>query len=165
VIPESKGLLLRSNEEFRVVRLMQTPMGLCYEGVPASLSSNVATTIMPNLIDVAEIPGESQMGLYDPATGVLEALPEAGYNLGYVEAEGEEGATSGLFDRQLAAERLAAHRDTAKLARLAVRLGLEINPGGLSRIDMARKIVENVELRALLQALTAKEAAEEPPAG
>lgn len=155
VMPESKGLLLRSNEEFRVVRLMQTPMGPCYEGVPASLSANVATTVMPYLIDVAEIPGESQMGLYDPATGVLEVLPEAGFKLGYALLEDGRPHAALAFDLELAAERLSSHRDIAKLLKLTSRLGLtqlalEINE---SRAGLAQKIVEKTNLFSLLLAL------------
>ena len=152
VMPESKGLLLRSNEEFRVVRLMQTPMGLCYEGVPASLSANVATTVMPHLIDVAEIPGESQMGLYDPASGALEALPEAGFNLGYAVAMEPSGGSDLVFDLELAAERLTSHRDVPKLLKLAARLGLEelADETGASRAELATKIVAKCTLTKLL---------------
>ena len=73
ILPGSKGLLLRSHEELQVVRVLQTPSGLCYEGIPSSMSGSGAT-IMPQVLDVAEIPGESQIGYYSPESGVVKPL-------------------------------------------------------------------------------------------
>ena len=150
VMPDSKGLLLRSNEEFRVVRMMPTPMGLCYEGVPASLSGNASTTVMPQLIDVAEIPGESRMGLYDPASGVLEALPELGLSLDYQTKETLQQAPS--LEAGLAAERLAEHRNASRLLKLAGRLDLTLEDSG-NRPLMAQKIAASTGLSSLLCAM------------
>jgi len=73
IMPGSKGLLLRSHEELQVGRVLQTPSGLCYEGIPSSMSGSGAT-IMPQVLDVAEIPGESQMGMYSPESGEVKPL-------------------------------------------------------------------------------------------
>ncbi len=73
ILPGSKGLLLRSHEELQVVRVLQTPSGLCYEGIPSSMSGSGAT-IMPQVLDVAEIPGESQIGYYSPESGTVTPL-------------------------------------------------------------------------------------------
>jgi DEAD/DEAH box helicase domain-containing protein len=152
VMPESKGLLLRSNEEFRVIRLVQTPMGACYEGVPASLSAAAATTSMPQLIDVAEIPGESRMGLFDPATGTLEALPAGELLLGPV--AGEQRAA--IYSPELAAERLAAHCELQRLLRIAVRLGLDLG-GETERTSLARRVAGTVGPKELVEALLQEE--------
>jgi DEAD/DEAH box helicase domain-containing protein len=71
VMPGSKGLMVRTNEEFHVMRILNTPAGLSYEGTPASMVGTGAS-MMPLLSDVAEIPGESQAGWYEIATGALE---------------------------------------------------------------------------------------------
>lgn len=71
VMPGSKGLMVRTNEEFLVMRILQTPVGLSYEGTPASMQGSGAS-VMPLLSDVAEIPGESSAGWYNLETGELE---------------------------------------------------------------------------------------------
>lgn len=152
VLPESKGLLLRSNEEFRVVRLVQTPMGACYEGVPASLSAAAATTSMPQLIDVAEIPGESRMGLYDPASGVIEPLP-AGV-IALMPQPGEE-PSGAIYSPDLAAERLAAHCELSRLQGIAVRLGLDMGEHG-DRAELARRVAQAAGPSELVTALLAE---------
>ena len=87
IMPQSKGLLLRSSEEFRVLRIVQMPGGLSYEGIPSSLEGSGGAT-MALLMDVADIPGESQPGCYDPATGKIEPLAES--TLGFFASEDEE---------------------------------------------------------------------------
>jgi DEAD/DEAH box helicase domain-containing protein len=76
ILPGSKGLLLRSHEELQVVRVIQTPSGLCYEGVSSSMSGSGAT-IMPLVQDVVEVPGESQMGTFIAETGEVKPLAVA----------------------------------------------------------------------------------------
>jgi DEAD/DEAH box helicase domain-containing protein len=71
VMPGSKGLMVRTNEEFQVLRILNTPVGLSYEGTPASMQGSGAS-VMPLLSDVAEIPGESLVGWYDLENGALE---------------------------------------------------------------------------------------------
>ncbi len=71
VMPGSKGLMVRTNEEFHVLRIASTPAGLSYEGTPISMQGTGAS-VMPLLSDVAEIPGESQVGWYDLQTGEIE---------------------------------------------------------------------------------------------
>jgi DEAD/DEAH box helicase domain-containing protein len=149
VMPESKGLLMRSNEEFRVVRIFQTPMGICYEGVPASLNAAAATTVMPQLSDVAEIPGESQMGLYDPQSGELQALPGGEMML---MAQNDPPASPALYSPELAAERLAAHCEINRLARIAARLGIVgVIPG--DRAGLARLVAAGTDPAGLVSAL------------
>ncbi len=74
LLPGSKGLLMRTHEEFLVQRLVTFGGNLCYEGVPASMAASAASS-MPQVIDVAEIPGESQIGWYDPITQTIEPAP------------------------------------------------------------------------------------------
>ena len=75
-MPGSKGLMVRTNEEFHVLRILNTPVGLSYEGTPASMMGTGAS-MMPLLTDVAEIPGESTMGWYDLQTGEVEPAETA----------------------------------------------------------------------------------------
>ena len=49
VMPGSKGLMIRTNEEFHVVRIATTPVGLSYEGTPTSMLGTGAT-VMPHRI-------------------------------------------------------------------------------------------------------------------
>ena len=78
VMPGSKGLMIRTNEEFMVLGILNTPVGISYEGTPASMEGSGAS-LMPLLTDVAEIPGESQVGWYDLESGELElAVAESG---------------------------------------------------------------------------------------
>ena len=71
VMPGSKGLMVRTNEEFHVMRIATTPAGLSYEGTPVSMLGTGAS-VMPLLTDVTEIPGESDLGWYDLQTGEIE---------------------------------------------------------------------------------------------
>ncbi len=73
VLPGSKGLMIRTNEEFLVQRILKTPAGLSYEGTPTSMAG-AAISVMPLLTDVAEIPGESSVGWYDVMSGDLETI-------------------------------------------------------------------------------------------
>ncbi|MBI4926915.1 MAG: DEAD/DEAH box helicase [Anaerolineae bacterium] len=118
ILPGSKGLLLRSSEEFRVLRIGLMPNGLAYEGVPTSLEGSGAST-MPGLADVAEIPGESKMGIFDPATGDVTPLPEA--VLGLAEEAGEQVVP---VHANLLAAALATYLDGPHLTYLAAQLGM-----------------------------------------
>jgi DEAD/DEAH box helicase domain-containing protein len=71
VMPGSKGLMVRTNEEFHVMRVVKTPAGLSYEGTPDSMVGTGAS-VMPLLTDVAEVPGESVVGWYAVDTGTIE---------------------------------------------------------------------------------------------
>ncbi len=89
VLPESKGLMVRTNEEFYVLRILNTPVGLSYEGTPTSMLGTSAS-IMPLLADVAEIPGESDTGWYDIQTGEIQPIGQVeGTALRAVEPAGE----------------------------------------------------------------------------
>ena len=134
ILPGSKGLLLRSSEEFRVLGVVQMPNGLSYEGVPSSLEGSSAST-MPLLIDVAEIPGESEVGAYDPATGKIDPLPEAA--IGLVPAPAKR---SHRLDQAGIAGSLASHLEENQLISMAQELGLTID-GHTSRLGLAEKIV------------------------
>lgn len=74
IMPGSKGLMIRTNEEFLVERIIQTPVGLSYEGTPVSMLGS-GISVMPLLSDVVEIPGESQLGWYDVGSGACEIDP------------------------------------------------------------------------------------------
>jgi len=79
ILPESKGLLLTvNNEEFSVERVYFSPDGLRYEG--KTIHQSIENTFPPKshpLIDhVREIPGESEMGYYNLATGLIENLSQ-----------------------------------------------------------------------------------------
>jgi DEAD/DEAH box helicase domain-containing protein len=79
VMPGSKGLMVRTSEEFQVSRVLNTPAGLSYEGTPLSMAgANIS--VMPLLSDVAEIPGESQVGWYNIENEIIE-LAQAEENL------------------------------------------------------------------------------------
>lgn len=134
IFPGSKGLLLRSSEEFRIQGVVQMPNGLSYEGVPASLEGSSAST-MPLLIDVAEIPGESEVGTYDPATGKIDPLPEAA--LGLVSAPAK---LTHRLDQAVIAGSLASHLDENRLLLMAQDLGLSIE-GETNRLVLAEQIV------------------------
>lgn len=71
VVPGSKGLMVRTNEEFEVIRILNTPAGISYEGTPSSMQGTGAS-VMPLIMDVAEIPGETEAGWYNIQTGALE---------------------------------------------------------------------------------------------
>jgi len=73
VVSGSKGLMVRTNEEFLVQRVLQTPAGLSYEGTPISMVGS-GMSMMPLVTDVAEIPGESRLGWYEIATGRIEMI-------------------------------------------------------------------------------------------
>nr|HMN60395.1 hypothetical protein [Anaerolinea sp.] len=135
IMPESKGLLLRSSEEFRVLRIVQMPGGLSYEGIPSSLEGTGAAT-MPLLMDVAEIPGESHVGCYDPQTGRIEALTESA--LGFSLSLDEEKTP---VNGDLLAGSLAMHLEERQLALLAEDLLLD-GQGITGRAERARVIVE-----------------------
>lgn len=91
---------------------------------------------MPLLMDVAEIPGESHVGCYDPQTGRIEALTESalGFSLSLDE---EETPVNG----DLLAGSLAMHLEERQLVVLADLLGLG-EQGIAGRAERARGIVE-----------------------
>lgn len=120
IMPGSKGLLLRTSEEFRVLRVLHMPGGLSYEGVPSSMEGSGAAT-MPLLADVAEIPGESQVGLYDPLSGELTAQPEAVLGL-----QADSGGITVEIANEFLASSLATHLGAPALRRLAGTLGLDV---------------------------------------
>jgi DEAD/DEAH box helicase domain-containing protein len=135
ILPQSKGLLLRSSEEFRVLRIVQMPGGLSYEGIPSSLEGSGAAT-MPLLMDVAEIPGESQVGCYDPSTGKIEPLAES--TMGFIAGANEEMTT---LDPDVLANSLAMHLEENHLSRLAESMAID-TAGITGRTMLSRKIIE-----------------------
>ncbi len=135
IMPQSKGLLLRSSEEFRVLRIVQMPGGLSYEGIPSSLEGSGAAT-MPLLMDVAEIPGESQVGCYDPSTGKIEPLAES--TLGFVPGISEDMA---VLNPQALVTSLGMHLEENHLQVLAGRMGIDV-AGITGRTELASRIIE-----------------------
>jgi DEAD/DEAH box helicase domain-containing protein len=126
ILPDSKGLLLRSSEEFRVVRIIHLPGSICYEGIPASMAGTAAT-VMPQLADVAEIPGESHVGLYYPESGVLEVIEDGAAELAPI---AEEAPFQPAVDAHRLASILTVHLDIAQLRRLGSEFSLD-----LARVD------------------------------
>lgn len=74
IMPGSKGLNInRANEEFTVKDIFYHPKeGLCYRGIHIS-DGDKAEIIVPRRA-IIEIPGESQIGLYNMNTGTIEKL-------------------------------------------------------------------------------------------
>lgn len=151
ILPGSKGLLMRTSEEFRILRVISMPKGLSYEGVPATMEGSSAAT-MPLLTDVAEIPGESEVGLYDLETGEITPLLDGALRL-----EPEAGGVRVEVDRVFLATALGTHLQESTLTRLAEMLGLGRVEG--SRAEMAQGIIDacsgpdqlSVLIRALAQ--------------
>jgi DEAD/DEAH box helicase domain-containing protein len=121
ILPGSKGLLLRSSEEFRVIGVVRMPNGVSYEGVPASLEGSSAAT-MPLLSDVAEIPGESQVASYNPLTEAIEPLAES--QLGLSVEPGEETVQ---IEAEPIADSLSMHLEVSALTNLAEELHLAVD--------------------------------------
>jgi DEAD/DEAH box helicase domain-containing protein len=145
ILPESKGLLLRSSEEFHVVRIIQLPGAVCYEGIPASLTGSAAT-IMPQLLDVAEIPGESLMGLYYPDSGKIEEIPLNGNEL-----VGEE-ITEPALDTVRIGAILAEQLNETQIAALAQQFGVRL-PAGSAKLKQASALVDGCFEKNLICAL------------
>ena len=111
--------MVRTNEEFYVLRILNTPVGLSYEGTPTSMLGTSAS-LMPLLTDVAEIPGESDMGWYDMQTGEIEPIGQVeGTALRAVEPTGEIPPPDETWLRNT----LATYLTQAELDRLAARMG------------------------------------------
>lgn len=72
ILPKSKGIILTlNNEEFIIERIFLTPDGLRYEG---KTSRQTTERLVPPIEHVKEIPGESKIGYYNFATGLVEKL-------------------------------------------------------------------------------------------
>jgi hypothetical protein len=112
--------MVRTNEEFHVLRIAKTPAGLSYEGTPISMMGTGAS-VMPLLSDVAEIPGESQSGWYDLETGEIE--PFAIGEIIQVQAVGAPELPPNV-DPSWLRRVLAVNLDEDLLARLAERKGI-----------------------------------------
>lgn len=115
VVPGSKGLMVRTNEEFHVLRIANTPAGLSYEGTPISMMGTGAS-VMPLLSDVAEIPGESQVGWYDLQTGDIE--PAAAEETVHLRITGAPEPAA-VVDAEWLRRMLATYFDRDALAQLA----------------------------------------------
>lgn len=78
ILPGSKGLCLKhQNEEFMVDDVFYTPQGLRYRGFHLSNNDPNIKEIVP-LENLVEIPGESQLGVYNYETGQIEPSVSAG---------------------------------------------------------------------------------------
>lgn len=75
IMPDSKGLLARTHQDFWVKRIIYRPDGLRYEGQDASCKDETTLTY-PLVKDVFEIPGESRIGLYNYNTGEVKEIFE-----------------------------------------------------------------------------------------
>ena len=120
VMPGSKGLMVRTSEEFHVQRIFKSPNGLMYEGTPASMMGTSAS-VMPLLSDVVEVPGESQVGWYHVETGEMEAA--GGLENVQLAPTGESAPLPGI-DPGWLRRVLAAYFDEQSLVRLAERFGI-----------------------------------------
>lgn|GEM_PF-233463 len=163
VLPGSKGLMVRTNEEFHVLRIIQTPAGLHYEGTPASMLGTSAS-VMPLLSDVAEIPGESQVGWYDIQSETVEAA-SGGEDL-YFRPEGPAEQLAEV-DVEWLRNALSAYLDGELLASLADQLSawtgdvLEQEAERVALIDKLITACPAVELvLAALESYTAAAAAQ-----
>jgi hypothetical protein len=148
VMPGSKGLMVRTNEEFMILRILNTPMGLSYEGTPASMEGSGAS-LMPLLGDVAEIPGESAMGWYDVSSGAVE--PSA-VETAQVRVTGES-APPPAVDPAWLARMLSVYFPESALIVLAARLGAPVSgekaqiiQGLVTGVDLARLLDTAVEV-------------------
>jgi DEAD/DEAH box helicase domain-containing protein len=78
ILPGSRGVVItRANEEAKIIRVFVHPVsGLCYRVEYDGMIPQEELDIIMPIQNVAEIPGESQVGWYDYQTGdVLEKLP------------------------------------------------------------------------------------------
>lgn len=146
VMPGSKGLMVRTSEEFHVQRIFKSPNGLMYEGTPASMMGTSAS-VMPLLTDVVEVPGESQVGWYNVETGEVEAA--GGLENARLAPTGEIETLAGI-DPGWLRRVLAAYFDDASLTLLAERVGLAIT--GEERPARIAALVERSEGLKLLSA-------------
>ncbi|MBE0699296.1 MAG: hypothetical protein IH586_20425, partial [Anaerolineaceae bacterium] len=146
VLPDSKGLMVRTNEEFYVLRILKTPVGLSYEGTPTSMLGTSAS-VMPLLTDVAEIPGESEAGWYDVETGEIE--PAASL-------EGTALRPIGDPHPPIAPEPawlhniLATYYSDEELKRIGERLGVEVSG---EKDAVSAVLTESSTSAALLEAV------------
>jgi len=77
IMPDSKGLLASSHQDFWVKRIIYTPDGLRYEGQDAMYKGAETTFIYPLVKDVFEIPSVSRVGFYNYTTGMAEEIIES----------------------------------------------------------------------------------------
>jgi len=146
VLPGSKGLMVRTNEEFYVLHILNTPVGLSYEGTPVSMLGNSAT-VMPLLNDVAEIPGESENGWYDIETGAVEpAGPVEGAALQPDGPTQPQPAPDPGWLRGV----LATYHAEEDLQRLGARMKVKLPPAA-AREELAAALVEACDPLPLLE--------------
>lgn len=119
VMPGSKGLMVRTNEEFEVIRILKTPAGISYEGTPASLQGTGAS-VMPLITDVAEIPGETEAGWYNIQTGAIEPAGVESTQV-YVSGSGEPPVE---VDEDWLQHILAVYLTSDQLTQIAVQYGI-----------------------------------------
>ncbi len=163
VLPGSKGLMVRTNEEFRVIRILNTPMGISYEGTPASMEGSGAS-VMPLLADVAEVPGESLVGWYDVQTGAVE--PAAPADVLRLRPSAPPEALPAL-DADWLQKVLSVYGSGESLRGVASRVGVEdgASKDGASQKDaLIERLVARCGPSELLEALLV-EALEERGAG
>lgn len=142
VLPESKGLMVRTNEEFYVLRILNTPVGLSYEGTPTSMLGTSAS-IMPLLADVAEIPGESETGWYDIQTGEIQPIVQVeGAALRAVEPAEEIPPPDMTWLRNT----LATYLTDAELDRLAAIMGAKSGRDKAALVDRLARDCDPVDL-------------------
>lgn len=145
VLPGSKGLMLRTNEEFQIIRILNTPAGMSYEGTPLSMTG-AAISMMPLLTDVVEIPGESKLGWYHIETGAIEPMQvEEGLKL---EVTGQPEPPPAL-DESWLLPALLTYFGEEECGRLAARLGAAL-PAGEAAQDWLKKQVEDHRQREAL---------------
>ena len=150
--------MVRTSEEFQVLRIINTPAGLSYEGTPVSMVG-ASITVMPLLTDVAEIPGESQIGWYDIQTGEIEALPAEETQALHT---GDETQPVPTIDANWLARVLATYLQESAVRRLAQSVG-SAAPSEDLRQDWLHQLVDKYAAQAkaydlLVMALNAYQA-------
>jgi hypothetical protein len=145
VMPGSKGLMIRTSEEFQVVQILNTPAGLSYEGTPVSMAG-AAITVMPLLTDVVEIPGESQVGWYDVETGQIEPLPAEDAQA--LHLAGEQQAAPQIDPAWLAKIFVTYFNDNV-VARISLQTGVAYQTGS-ERVAWLLALVQEYATRGAL---------------
>jgi DEAD/DEAH box helicase domain-containing protein len=146
VMPGSKGLMVRTNEEFHVMRVVQTPAGLSYEGTPDSMVGTGAS-VMPLLTDVAEVPGESVVGWYEVDTGTIE--PAESLESAQVRVSGET-QPGGKAEMTWLRHALSVYFDDNLLGKIAGQTGVGV---GLECAEMIEALLDRLPANDLLGAM------------
>jgi hypothetical protein len=145
-MPGSKGLMVRTNEEFHVLRVLKTPAGLSYEGTPDSMLG-MGASVMPLLTDVAEVPGESVVGWYEVDTGSIE--PAEALESAQVRVSGD-AQPAGQAEIGWLRHALSVYFADGLLGQAAEKTGIG---AGMERAEMIEALLDRQPLNDLLDAM------------